>query len=120
MGARPGWRAGRQFSDEGAIESAGVGKQGHSGAAGIPGDHWDKNDRSHYGEFILLHVPSHSSGIPAPLLGPGPHWECSQERGQPSGSRGSIPSRLLRLLLLLRSREPEVDCQVSASQGESL
>lgn len=43
-----------------------------------------------------------------------------KERLPSSGSRGSIPSRLLRLLLLLRSREPEVDRQVSASHGESL
>lgn len=43
-----------------------------------------------------------------------------KERRQSSGSRGSTPNRLLRLLLLLRSREPEVDLQVSANQGESL
>ena len=63
------------------------------------------------------------SSSPAQLLGPYPHpWgrACSQERRPSSGSRGSTPSRLLRLLLLLRSREPEVERHVSASQGESL
>lgn len=64
--------------------------------------------------------PSSSSLISVPLRGPGPHWACSQERRRSRRSRGSTPSRLLRLLLLLRSREPEVDRQVSASQGESL
>lgn len=65
--------------------------------------------------------PTSSPGTPAPLPGP-PHplGTCSQERRLSSGSRGSIPSRLLRLLLLLRSREPEVERQVSASHGESL
>lgn len=38
LGAGPGWGAGRQLSDEGAIEGAGVGKEGHARAAGIP-DH---------------------------------------------------------------------------------
>lgn len=69
---------------------------------------------------ILPTSPSSSPGTSVPLPGPGSLWACSQERRPSSGSRGSTPSRLLRLLLLLRSREPEVDRQVSASQGESL
>ena len=64
------------------------------------------------------------SSTPAQLLGPLPaplgRGACSQEQRPSSGSRGSTPSRLLRLLLLLRSREPEVERHVSASQGESL
>ena len=65
--------------------------------------------------------PSPALGPAASLPGP-PHplGTCSQERRPSSGSRGSTPSRLLRLLLLLRSREPEVERQVSASHGESL
>lgn len=40
--AWPGCGAARQFRNEGAIEGAGVGEQGHTGAAGVPGDHCGK------------------------------------------------------------------------------
>ena len=62
LGTWPGWGAGRQLIDEGAIKSAGVGKQGHTGASGIPGDHCNKNDRRNYGERIPPMPPFSSPG----------------------------------------------------------
>lgn len=67
----------------------------------------------------LLSSTPRSTARP-PTRTPGLGGACSQEQRPSSGSRGSTPSRLLRLLLLLRSREPEVERHVSASQGESL
>lgn len=62
LGAWPGWGAGRQLSDEGAVESAGVRKQGHTRASGIPGDHCgEKTGR--------IMVSASRPQPPAPALG---------------------------------------------------
>lgn len=45
LGAWPSWGAGGWFSDEGAIECAGVGKQGHPRASGVPGDHCENQGK---------------------------------------------------------------------------
>lgn len=64
--------------------------------------------------------PAPGPAARAPTPTPGEGMLTRAWRDWPSGSRGSTPSRLLRPLLLLRSREPEVERHVSASQGESL
>lgn len=89
--------------DEGAVKSAGVGKQGHTRAPGVPGDHCHKRHKRGYGEHIVLCPPLHPrgpfsagiiTGAPAVQWVPRVHSQPTAEAAaaaEVSGARGGTP-----------------------------